>query len=280
MNDPVAICEAIKSITRLVHEHLLLALASLDSFGLSCGVTCTNPLPCAREYKTEDLPCQLFETDESGHRLRSHGFYECIRRPTRSKPAVFPRLVGVVFVSICSPSAAQDGGRTRAITSAQASSVGQGDTLRHDFNPVLLSLSLLLLCSGFIWSVWILTRASHHNTFKNRNWSWLMAFAAALAWWVVSAFAEQPPNAGADDDGRLLAISFWILFFTLYASKSYRLVRQGHQLILSSLVGSILTTVLLAAYCEHLTDDRRLRGRGMQGFAVQALAVAPFSLTI
>lgn len=107
-----------------------------------------------------------------------------------------------------------------------------------------------------------------------------MAFAAAIAWWVVSTFAEQPPNAGANDDGRLLAISFWIVFFALYASKSYRLVHQGHQIILTSLMGSILTTFLLAAYCAHISDDRRLRGRGMQGFAVQALAVGPFSLTI
>lgn len=109
-----------------------------------------------------------------------------------------------------------------------------------------------------------------------------MAATTAIGWWVVSAFTEPLSNAStnADDDEKLFAISFWILFFTLYAAKSYRFVRQGHQLILSSLLGSILIIVLLAAYCEHLTDDRRFRGKGMQGFAVQGLAVGPFCLTI
>lgn len=104
MNYLVAMCEAMKSIICLDLEHFLLVLTSIFDFVCSCGVAYTNPLPCAREYKTEDLPCQLFESDESGHRPRSHGFYECIRRSARSKPAVFPRLIGVVIVfTVCRP---------------------------------------------------------------------------------------------------------------------------------------------------------------------------------
>ncbi|KAM0719804.1 hypothetical protein Q7P37_003938 [Cladosporium fusiforme] len=167
------------------------------------------------------------------------------------------------------------------IQSIPSSNTDQLSNERHSGTPesetkytIASVLGPLLIIGGLGGSLWVLTRKRKHAMFEYRNWLWLMAFTTSIAWWVISAVPKPTDNE------KSLSVSVWFLFVSVYGAQSYRIVRNGYQFILTSLMGGIIATVLLAAYCDHAADDQRYRGRGMEGFVMHALSVGPVCLTV
>lgn len=180
------------------------------------------------------------------------------------------------------------GSTSTSTANRQAGQIESGSPSEGITDVVAPLLSSLLVIGGLCGSIWILVRKRRHETSKqpmsrrrqqetskHPNWLWLMAFTTSIVWWVISAIDEK-----ASENERLLSVSFWFFFISVYGAKSYRAVRNGYQFIMASLMGGIVATVLLGAFCDHVADDQRYRGRGMQGFVMQALSVGPFALTV